>query len=778
MLTLRFILRSWWRNKTFTLISILSLAVGIACTNLLTAYIVYETHIEAENPNRERIVCLSQDSPMNSGERVSYVTSDAARQMADKYPEVEASLTMNLYGSQYIVVGEQRFNLSVWLQADSTLTRFFPYEVCGGDLQAALSEPGKVALTENCARRLFGTENPIGKTLVNYDQANQAETFQVAAVVRTHPQSYLHFDALSGGTLYGGTTFLLLDNPNRLDDLARKVKADRIPTLSVTGGQYYFHTLQESYYQDQIYTMESLPYIHRNQKSLVYTGFFAAFLILLIACFNYINLNFSRMYTQAHTIYLQKLMGASAGNIYGQLLTDALLTVLLAFLLSLLICIDLLPSFNRIMDGRLELSFLFSRRVVPLILTSTILLAVMPACYISHRLLRISYTLYKDEFHSKRKSSVVARLSIAQFAISIGLLFATLTAGRQLSLTRQNGEPFRNLVEIGSWESNPDEIRAFADRVRQYPEFRESSLSKGSVIFFSLRQVVRQDEKGQEIYHSIGQLAGETSFLNTLHLPVLQGLPPEEAARLYARPAYINRQFADILVPAGENPVGKPLHLFDKEMEQTDDCVVAGITENLYINSMQSEVPMMVTYLLKKPPYTYLHVRLPDDGEKGKHLEKLHELWDEVNPTTYMNCLDVFGYYMDNNRRTDHFFQILCLYAAISLLLTVAGLAGIARHAAEQRSREIRIRKVNGATTRDILWMLNRQFIVQHLLAFAVIVPPTWIALEKWLQYFTYRTEISATDAVWAGLASLAVILITVSIQSYHTASRKVIYQN
>lgn len=303
---LKLVLRSWWRNKTFSIISIVSLAIGIACTNLLAAFVIYEFNIEADNPNKEKIVYMAQDSPLKSGEKVSFIVGKIPIQLKEQYSEVKDYLRFGSIDCNSVTIGDKKYDPILITITDTTFARFFEYEVLHGNLHDALASPDKAALSESCARKLFGKTNPVGK-IVQIDLADggiryEDETtplsrpFQIAAVLKEHSQSYLKFDMLTGigQDYYGGGVALLKVSPSfDKEQFAQKIKADGVPTLQQEKGRYYFYTLQESYFQH--YTQESIPYIARSQQSLLLIGLISALLILLIACSNYINLSFSRI---------------------------------------------------------------------------------------------------------------------------------------------------------------------------------------------------------------------------------------------------------------------------------------------------------------------------------------------------------------------------------------------------------------------------------------------------------------------------------------------------
>lgn len=787
-ISFKLIFRSWKRNKVFAVISLLSLAIGIACTNLLVAYVIHEFTIEGDNPGKDRIVYMAQDSPMTSGERVSYVVGDIPVSLAQDYPEIEEYLRLNVEQSRYTLVDGNRFAPLLLVTADPSFPRFFPYKVLYGNLEEALSEPHKIALTESCARRLFGRESPLGQTIFFrslYDDpavsdAGDASSgypaYQVVAVLEDRPQSFLSFDGITANTLpfNGGVTLLRTAPGFDAETFAQKIHDDGVPTLQNDRGRYYFYTLQESYFQT--YPQESIHYIPRNNKTLVYAGLASALLILLIACFNYVNLSFSRLLQQVRMIHIQKCMGAGGADINRQVFADTFLTVIASFLLSLLITHDLLPVFNRIVSGRMEASFFFSGQVLPVIGSFILLFSLVPAAYMSRQIAGLSQSGFRTFFTGNKKRRIVTTLTVAQFAISIGLVFATFVVRGQLNLIREGGEGYRDLIEIGEWQGRYREsIELFARELRRYPEIGEVTLTKGSVLYFGLRQIVIRGEDGREEYYSLGQFAGDTTLLHTLHLPVVQGLSPTRALAAYSSPVYINRQYARILIPPGENPVGKPLRLYDSDfaqMEKTAEAptVIAGVIENLHTQTLEKEVIPALTYVFDRGPYDYILIRL-QGADKQKALARVRQVAEQIYPDDYFTYEDVYATYLSYNRKTIEFAGLLLMYSLISLLLTASGLFGMALYALEQRTKEIGIRKVNGATTVQIMFLLNRQFIAWVAIAWIIATPLTWYILNEWLAHFAYRTEITFATALASGLIVAGVTLLTVSWHSYRAAT-------
>lgn len=791
VVSLKLIFRSWWRNKIFAVISLLSLAIGIACVNMLVAFVIYEYNVESDNPNKKHIYYMSQDSPMESGEVVSYVVGNIPPLIKETYPEVEDYLRLTTLDIDYIRVDQERYPSMICLSADSSFMKFFPYKVLDGDITRALTEPNKVVLLEHTARNLFGKKNPLGKYIytkpsyndgpnTRFGEKTDEKMYEVVAVLKDKEQSFLKFDMLTSHQLpfSGGVSLLMTNKPIDSSSFAERLKNDKIPTMQMETGRYYFSSLQESYFQE--YKAETLTYINRQQKPLLYVGFFSAFLILLIACFNYINLNFSRLLQQVRMIHTQKLMGAEGRDIKIQLFLDTFFTVFIAFLLSLLITHDLLPIFNSIVGGRMHTSFFFNGQVLPLLCGFILILSIIPALYVGRKITGLSNQGYHAFFSGRQRHRIIAALSIAQFAISIGLIIATLTVNNQINLIKKGGESYQGLIEVGNWMGDNNYMESFIQDLRARPEIGTVTGMGGSMLKSWLMQIVIRNEDGSETYYPLMTFLADKDIFETFDFKVLQGFLPDEAVNDFTRPAYVNEAFARVLVKDGESPIGKPLKDYhsgfdyqNKEDGSKDNpyTTIAGVVQNFYTNTLEREVVPAVIILNSNSDYfNYAYIRL--NPKQPQILEIVKTLWEKHNPDKIFTYNNVWNDFKMRNQKAFTMSGLLLMYSLISIMLTCFGLFGIALYATEQRTKEIGIRKVNGATTLQVMGWLNQRFIVWVCIAFIFAAPVTWLMLRRWLENFVYRVDVSILVCLLSGLIVLGITLLTVSWHSYKAASR------
>lgn len=769
--TLKMILRSWWRNKVFFLVSVASLALGLACTNLLMTYFVHEHGLEGSNPDRDRIVFLRQDDPMNEGKRVAYAAADIPQRLKDSYAEVEDYLRLGKLDMLSCKVDGQKVDGNlILLSADTTLTRFFDYRTAQGSLEQVLHRPDQVALSAACARRLFGGGEAFGRHIEVQSESRGRQTYQVAAVLEERGQSLLQFDMLTAQTsdYWGGPTLLKLSPGADAVRLADKINADQVPTLMPGQTKYHLDPLEAvCFTTPDDASQQTLDYISQTPVQTLYISLLAAVLILVIACCNYTNMSLSRLLQQLRMIHVEKLMGGTLRSIRLQLFGDAFLTVVLAFILSMLLVNDCLAVFNGLLGSRLTMGFFFSSRMLPWLLVFVLVMSVVPAWYISRRLSRLSFSQYRTLYGGRRKQRFVAVLVTVQFAISIGLLLATLTARRQMRLTERQADRYADCIEIGDGFGAPL-APLKAELEKRVQGIESVTLSNGPVLNAWIRQLTVKRPDGSEVHTNLLALEGDTSLLHTLRMEQLSGERPDRLLEQMARPVLVNESFVRQLVPAGTDPVGRSLREFDAEADDSL-AVVAGVVRDFSVNSLEEAVTPLVVSLLSESGLqkaACLQIRLRPES-RTEALQQIESVWDEMNPGQPFRYTDMHREFMGRNEKVLSLSHLLTFYALIGLLLTGFGLFGIAWYATRQRIREISIRKVHGATRGQIIWLLNKPFCLYAAVAYVLAMPVAWWLMQRWLEQFAYRAPLSVGIFVWPLVVVWGVSALIVCLQGW-----------
>lgn len=769
--TLKMILRSWWRNKVFFLVSVASLALGLACTNLLMTYFVHEHGLEGRNPDRDRIVFLRQDDPMTEGKRVAFAAAEIPPRLKNSYAEVEDILRLGKLDLLYCKVNEQKVEGDfMMLSADTTLTRFFDYHAAEGNLEQALREPGKMALSAACARSLFGGKQAVGKQVEVHMRFGETRTYEVAAVLKERGQSLMRFDMLIAHDpdfFWGGLTLLKLSKGTNAARLADKINADKVPTMLPDQTKYYLDPLEAvCFTTPDDASQQVLDYISQTPVQTLYISLLAAVLILVIACCNYTNMSLSRLLQQLRMIHVEKLMGSTLRNIRLQLFGDAFLTVVLAFLLSILLVNDCLAVFNGLLGSRLTMGFFFSSQMLPWLLVFILVMSVIPAWYISRRLSRLSFSQYRTLYGGRRKQRFVAVLVTVQFAISIGLLLATLVARNQMSLTERQASRYENCIETGDMFGPP--AGPFKAELEKRVQGIESvTLSFSSVLNAWISQLTVQRPGGEEIRTHLLKLAGDSTLVRTLGLELLEGGSIRQIQQSYAYPVLVNESFVRTLAPEG-SPIGRSLREFDTGDEDTLS-VIAGVIRDFPINSLEEEIaPTVVSIapMSRLEKAFCLQIRLRPEN-RAETLQQIEAVWNELHPGQPFQYTDMHQDFMKRNGKVLSLSRILTFYALIGLLLTGFGLFGIAWYATRQRIREISIRKVHGATRGQIIWLLNKPFCLYAAVAYVLAMPVAWWLMQRWLEQFAYRAPLSVGIFVWPLVVVWGVSALIVCLQGW-----------
>ena len=765
---LKLIIRSWWRNKVFFFISVVSLAVGLACTNLLFTYFVHDYNIESDNQDKPRIFCLQQDNPMQEGSKVAYAVDNIPPLLKERYAEIEDYLRINALSPQYCRYKEDSFQDVNFICADTTLTHFFGYQSITGSLKQALSQPDKIALSEEFAHKVFHDENPLG-SLLEVKVANGIKKYEVVAVVRNRMQSLLRFDMLTGidNSFWGGTTFLKIAPNTDYQQLTDKINEDKVPTLVPGTARYYVTPLPDLYFVTPDYdTQQPLPYINQSNVQLLYISLAAALLVLIIACCNYTNMSLSRTLQQLKMIHVEKLMGGSVKDIRLQLFGDTFLTVLLALALSLLIINDSLPFFNELLTSHLSMRFFFSMQMMPLLLLFVLIMALIPAYYISHKLSRLSLVEYKNLFRGKRKQRFIMLLVIFQFSISMGLIFAALIANGQINLIQKRAYCYENRIEIGG-DNAPPASPLKEELEKRVGGIESTALSQGSVLNSMIRELSIKQPDGTEKKSYLMMLYSDTNFPETMGLELLSETTPEQLKKQYPYPALVNESYVRTLIPIGTNPIGRQLKEFDIYADSL--YIIAGILRDFPFNSLESEITPAILYL---PPADrmakagFLQIKLKPGNRPGT-LREIARIVTEVNEESVFQYTDMHKEFMQRNEKVLFLSRILAGYSVIGLMLTCFGLFGISWYATRQRVREISIRRVHGATPGQIIWLLNKPFCLRIIIAYILAIPFTYWLMQHWREQFAYRASLSVTDFLLPLLIVWVISTVTVCLQGY-----------
>jgi putative ABC transport system permease protein len=780
---LRIAFRNLRRNKLYSFINISCLAVGIAVSMTIMLYVLHEYSFDRWFANAKRIYSVSGTLKMG-GSRINFsqVAWSTGPMVQKADDNVEGFVRAYApYGKISIGLPSQpgvRFPENKnFLFADSNFFRFFSFQLLKGDPSQVLQRPNTVVLTASAAKKYFGSADAIGRLLlfnrtttlevtgVSADPpSNSSISYDLVASVRSMATikeytAHLKEDQAGPGSFM---TWLLLRKPS-----AAKAVEHTIARLAA---------LRDNADKEDVYPLTALTdgHLHRNFgdfSNLRYLHIFPliAGLILLLALINYMSLATARAATRAKEVGVRKVMGAGRSRIAGQFYTESALYVLLSFILGGILFLYLRPWFFQLLQLKIDSSFLLTPWVPGCFAGLFLLVVLVSGSYPSLVLSAFNPAAVLYGRASKQRAGVNVRkaFTVLQFTISIALIICSWVIGDELNYIRHTdtGVDRENVLMV-PFATTLQHYSAFKQEVGALPGVRQTATShyamyKGYDIF-----TMRPENKPEEIPVSV--LTVDNDFISLLGLRWKQK-PASKAALNDGKHVLLNESAAGLL-DMGDDPVNRKLR------SGSEDYTVAGVLADFNYQSLEHKIGGLALFvssdtagwgsgfngcLLVK---TGAHTNIPSVIAAVKKIYARH---DQATAFEYQFMDDAFNSLYKAEDRLAGLFNVFTL---ITVFIACMGLFALATFAAQQRVKEIGIRKVLGDSVMGITARLAKDFLKPVLLAILAAIPVAWWAMSKWLQGFAYRTPIKAWVFPAVGALVLVVALATVFFQSVGAA--------
>lgn len=788
----KIVLRKIKRQKGYSFVNIAGLAVGMACCLIMVLYIHSELSFDTFHENADRIYALGVQSEREGYEfRGTSSNATAAEVLQNEYPEVEQAVRYGYKPETSFTYEDKRFTLGRILYADQNVFKVFTWPMVEGNPDTALSAPHTIVLTEETAGQCFGETDPVGRIL----KFSEEEAFVVTGIVKNVPDnSWVNFDALcSFKTLYtreslqplltnwlshNYSTYLLLKEGVRAADLEKK-----LPALleRFAGNEMRARGATESLF---LYPLRQLylspPWTSRGPIFYVYIFSVVAALVLLIACFNFMNLSTARSTTRAQEVGIRKVLGASRKGLIGQFFSESLLYSLISLLLAILIVQVTLPSVNSLTGRTLRLASVELPWLIPGLILLTLLVGLAAGSYPALLLSRfIPVKVLRGKLISDRSNPKLRRgLVLLQFVISISLVICTVIIVRQLFFLQHADAGFdkENVVVI---QARDDAIRKSLAAIKG--EFKKSpnviSVSASSTIpgggYPNNMKIPEGHGESEAVL--MDEINADRDFIPTMGIEIVAGRNfSREFGTDELTSVIINETAAKEF--GWDHPVGRTIKSYDprKPGIQFKEMTVIGVVKDFNLRYITQRIePVYIGCDPDYPrPYNYLDVvsvRIKPDDVAGT-LDFMKTQWGKLFPGfpfAYSFMDDFFGAQftqMERSRKIFSYFSLLAIF------VSCLGLYGMASFSAVQRTKEVGIRKVLGSTTAGIITLLGRELIGLILLANLIAWPVSFFAMNQWIRNFPYRVKIGIEVFVASSLAVLLIGLLTVSYQAVRAA--------
>ena len=759
-------IRNLLGHKMHSGINILGLAVGMACCALIFLYVQHELSYDQFHKKVDRIYRVV-------GEYENDVTGDLYQIEAtpyrltelirERFPEIEH--VVRLYGnSAFVRYGDKRFSESWLYFADANVFDMFSFSLIKGDPKTALVEPHTIVITEAFAQKYFGGEDPMGKTLLLWDEMPEAK---VTGVMQTLPEnSHLKINALlsmavskdffSDTTLNtwrnGLYTYVLLRQGASGDALKEKLPA----------------------FVDELHGMDASfaklilrPLIHlRLNIQFVYTISGIAVFVLVIACLNFMNLSTARSVVRAREIGMRKVVGAHRRHLIGQFLGESVLLSCLALILMLLIVELALPVFNGLMEKELRLVYWGLWMGVPMFAGVAALVGLVAGSYPAFVLSKFQpLQVLKGHFKGDGKGVIFRNVLVGiQFGLSVILLICTGVAFEQLVFMRTKSLGFEkeNVIVIQQSRFVHAQLDAFKTEVLKHPNVLQVSATRNvppDVLHARRYDVVPEGQSPIEIT----VLIVDEDYFGVLGVPFVLGRNFSKERATDAREAVIVNQAA-MRAFGWSDPLGTAVGVpYMKRQGQ-----VVGVVADFHFESLYREVGPMV-FIMTPRWYGKFAVRVRSDNI-SQTVAHLKHTWDTFVPERpfgfYFLDDKLEGLYQADIRRG----YISGSLTGLAIFVACLGLYGLASFLLERRTAEIGIRKVLGASVPHIVLLLSRGLLKPVMVAVVIAWPLAYVMMDRWLQGFAYRVDLGFGIFLLGGALGVAIALATVSVQAWKAA--------
>jgi len=760
-------------SRVYSIISIASLSIGLAVCILLLLYVSHELSYDRYHEKSDNIYRLCQEVH-------PYQAPGTAKYLADNLPEIKSFARILPRDNILVKVDNEMFKEDMVAWVDAELFEIFSFEFILGSAANSLQQPGTAVLTEETARKYFGDENPIGKMF----KVSSEYDYTVVGVIKDIPQnSHFTFDlflTLADGDKmfsenwmdnWGWWNFLVyfeMSDHFSKPDLEAKI-TELMKSYNVTDApltQFTVQNIKDIHLHSSHFLGDIQP-----QNSITYVLIFSAIglLILLIACFNYINLLTANATTRSTEIGVRKTFGASRTQLAMQYVSESMIVFFISFCISLILVRLSLPLFNELSGKELSFHFLANVNILLSLLGMMVVVGVLAGWYPAFVL--SSYSPVKVMKSSKSgfgSGFQIKKILVgAQFTIVIVLIACATVMLRQISFIQEKDLGFDKETVLTSIFDYGNEAKYNTLKQALLSESFVSSVSVASRIpSGSLSNEGRVILEGQTDGIAISYVHVTFDYFETLGIEPVQGRLFSSEFNTDATEAVILNEAAVKSIGIQGNPIGQTL----KCNWPKSDRKIVGIIDDIYFESLYNKVKPVVYVIDNSMAYHFIVKVKPSDlaGSKDAITKVCQSIYpDEVIEFTFLDQILEQRYQKDSKT-----FQLMVFFAVLAIFLACMGLLGVASFMMASRTKEIGIRKVNGATISEIMQMLNISFVKWMTVAFIIATPIAYYSMNKWLESFAYKTALSWWIFVFAGFISLVIVLLTVSGLSYSTARR------
>jgi putative ABC transport system permease protein len=765
-------IRNLWNNKKFSIINITGFAFGISICLAIVLFLVNEYSCDRYHEHTDQIVRVIDVK--NKSSSIDYRVKDI---LLNNYPEIEnGCLVQCAFRPIEVKASDQGLYLDNIMSVDNSFFEVFTIPFLTGNSSVPFTNINSAVITESTAKTLFGTENPVGKEILFRNNI----PLTVTAVIKDFPENSsfsasilvnaeneeFKFEKWIGDSRDLSTyrwpfrIYLQLNKKVNRELFLEKINSNTellVPYVSDAG----FLALKDIYLFDPTTGSGN----KRGNPGLLKLLGAIAFIILSLAIINYINLTVAQQNKRNKDTGVKKTIGANRSIIFFHFLSESVLVSLVAFALGIFLVWILLPVYNAIFSTTIDINYLFHLPNLSILICTILLIGILsgsgPAIALSG--INPVKVLSGSVIIQGKKNFLRNFLTVFQFTISIILIFCVIIVQKQIKYVKHKNPGFNEeqLVRLdipAIQENEAPKFFALIEELRKSPYISNLSTSYGvpGSIPLSMGSNMENTDKNM----SVPSLLVDTAFLETFAIQVIKGrnLEPGDFDKvcMINEAAWRHFEFENL-----EN----------KRFNNFGGYDIVGVVNDFHFRSLHDEIgPVCIIFTGKGRPTT-INVRFASNGTTPG-MDYIRETWKNILPGFPLKYQFYDEWFDSMYRSEERFAKTIGLFAVLAIVISCIGILGLAIFSSERRTKEIGIRKVNGATVTEVVTMLNKNFVKWVAIAFIVAVPASWYAMDKWLESFAYKTSLSWWIFALAGLLALGIALLTVSWQSWRAATR------
>lgn len=778
--------RNLLRQKGYSMLNIVGLSIGMACSTLILIYVQFELSYDGFHSKADRIYRVYKQEPGNlfiGSDFFAVVQAPLGKTMESEFPEVESSVKFASTGSSLFRFGDKSFLEDGIYWAEPTLFSIFDFPFLEGNPSTALSEPYTVVLSKTVAERFFGKTSPVGKSLrfqEKYDlkvtgvfddpPENSHFVPKIVLSFSTYEATQTSKEWLDWGNSSFSTYILLRENAD-VHTLEAKLPSfiqKHMGILFKEWGRkeqtkYFMQPLSDVHLHSSRINMDVGP---KGDIQTIYILSALAVVILLIACINYMNLATARAAVRAREVGVRKVVGAQRSQLIRQFLSESLVCVSIAALISFMVVELLLPRFSELVERDLPRSLVAQGKFLVGYLFIVLAVGLTSGSYpafvlTSFQPITVLKGLAKGTARSRFRDSMV----VSQFAASITLIVCAIVILSQLRYIRTTdlGYDRDHVLVVRMRGLDTGKAPRFKDEVLQTASVVGAASSQHLPINISSSTTVKgTSEKGEQLSVRSYQLYADYDFLKVYQIPLADGRAFLPGSISDSSDAFlVNETFVKAF--GWQYPIGRTFQRNQKT------ATIIGVVKDFHMHSLHDAIePLFI-----RPPTSgsgqYLGIRIRPENIPGT-IASLKKSWEQFSseyPFDYSFLDDSFNKMYRSEERLS---EIISSFTILGVLVASLGLFGLAAFITQQRKKEIGVRKVLGASVFSVVKLLSREFLT--LVAFANLLawPLAYYLMHSWLKDFAYRISLGVEYFVFAGVAAILVALVTVSYQSIRAA--------